>query len=181
MPASHTAIWTTRRPTEPLAAICTSARRPTRPRPACSTTFWHTSESVITNRTAGLRVDAELTRQNLLGALLDPIDDIVHVAALGYRRDLQEDARFRRRTGARHGAVHLEQLFRVAGKTRCGTSTRAFRRTRAASGGTDLPGLRDRQQRRRARRGMPTGRAGHRPAPSRRRRAARAARAPART
>ena len=92
MPASHTAICTTRRPRR--FCHCTSERPPSRHAPRarrCSGTLPRAS-----SRSPSSRVGSRLSSfdEDRLRLRLDPADDFMHVLALGDGRDLEQHVGF---------------------------------------------------------------------------------------
>jgi hypothetical protein len=67
--------------------------------------FWHASLSVIEKPMVARVSRPEPLVEDGRRALLDVADDLVHVAGLRHRRDLEQHARLARRTAARHGRV----------------------------------------------------------------------------
>ena len=80
MPASHTAMTTTRRPSRRVYLYVCTATQP--PCPACSTMFWHDSLSVMPKRAGDGGVELELPVQNVGGLVLNAPHHAVHVVAL---------------------------------------------------------------------------------------------------
>ena len=96
----------------------------------------------------------------MLGALLDPVNHIVDVGALGHRGDLQQDVGLGGGSGTRHGAVNVEQLFgcpEKAGARPVRERVVSFRRSEDR---TRFPRLRDGEQGREPVRRCPAGVAG---------------------
>src|SRR5919108_2911254 len=72
------------------------------------------------------RVEVELLREDGLCFRLNPADDFVHVLALGDRCDLEQHVRLCGAARAGYGAMHLEEILRVAKKVRARPIRRGF-------------------------------------------------------